>query len=162
MNIITRIEHTIPPIFDENSKILILGSFPSVKSREAEFFYGHPKNRFWRILAHIYNSPLPKTTEEKTEFLLARGIALWDVIASCQIKASSDSSIKEALPNDITPILKSCNIERIFTNGKTAYTLYTRLIEPMTNIKATPLPSTSPANAAYSFDELCLKWHSIL
>lgn len=155
------IRHNIPPVYNEDSKILILGSFPSVKSRETEFFYGHPKNRFWRVLAHVFESPVPETIEEKTAFLLKNGIALWDVIESCTITGSSDSSIKDAKPNDIAPLLNSSCIHSIFTNGKTAYSLYSRLIEPTVHIKAHPLPSTSPANAAFSFKRLCAEWKVI-
>ena len=99
--------HTIPPVFNRNSKILILGSFPSVKSREAEFFYGHKQNRFWKVLANLLNESVPENTEEKKQLLLSNGIALWDVIKSCTITGSSDSSIKNVVPNDIEPILQT-------------------------------------------------------
>ena len=158
----SRVEHTIPPVYDSNSRILILGSFPSVKSRESQFFYGHPKNRFWRVLANIYNCPQPETVEEKKSFLISRQIALWDVIASCRIEGSSDSSIRNAQPNDIASILNICPIERIFANGKTAYTLYNRFIRPSINRDATLLPSTSPANASWSLEQLILKWRVVL
>ena len=161
---ISAVSHPFPPLFDENSKILILGSFPSVKSREENFFYGHPQNRFWRVLARLYGSEVPKTVEQKKAFLLANRIALWDVIASCEIEGSSDSSIKNVLPNDLSLIFEKAKIERIFINGKTAkkyYDKYLRSANP--NLPdALCLPSTSPANAAYSTDLLCEAWSVIV
>ena len=125
--------HTIPPVYDESSRVLILGSFPSVRSREVGFFYGHPQNRFWRTLSHVLCQREPQTVEEKKDFLLANHIALWDVIASCEIVGSSDQSIRNAIPNDLTPILASARIERIYTNGGTAHRLYrqTQIIPPV-------------------------------
>ena len=117
------ITHPISPVWDENSKILILGSFPSVKSREQRFFYGHTQNRFWRVTSFVTNSPLPVTVDEKRAFLLSNRIAVWDVIASCDITGSSDSSIKNVTPNDLSPILAGANIKAVFTNGKTAHSL---------------------------------------
>ena len=149
-----RIEHPIKPIYDEYSEILILGSFPSVKSREYGFFYGHPQNRFWKVLAAIYNEGTPETNEEKKEFLLRNHIALWDVIASCEITGSADSSIKNAVPNDLNEILSSANIRAIFTNGKTADKLYRKY----NSRKAVCLPSTSPANAAWRLEKLTEYW----
>ncbi|MDO4565140.1 MAG: DNA-deoxyinosine glycosylase [Clostridia bacterium] len=156
------IYHPIPPLFDRDSKILILGSFPSVKSREQSFFYGHPQNRFWRVLAAVFDAEEPLTVDEKRAFLLDRRIALWDVIASCDIKGSADSSISNVSANDISKILAECNIEGIFVNGKTAMRYYNRLILPRTGLEAVLLPSTSPANAACSFDKLVLSWRVIL
>lgn len=155
------LHHTIPPVYNADSEILILGSFPSVKSRETQFFYGHPKNRFWRVLAHVFESPIPETVADKTAFLLSHNIAVWDVIKTCSIQGSQDSSIKDAVPNDLRVILDSAHIRAVFTNGKTAHTLYTRFIEPKIGIKAYPLPSTSPANAAFSFEKLCDAWKII-
>lgn len=154
--------HTIPPVFNRNSKILILGSFPSVKSREAEFFYGHNQNRFWKVLANLLNESVPENTEEKKQLLLNNGIALWDVIKSCTITGSSDSSIKNVVPNDIEPILQTANISQIFTNGSTADRLYKKHIYLFTQIKAIKLPSTSPANAAFTLDKLLREWNVIL
>ncbi len=155
------INHPFPPLYDSNSKILILGSFPSVKSREQLFFYGHPQNRFWKVTAAVYDSPVPRTIPEKKEFLLSHHIALWDVIASCDITGSSDSSIKNVTPNDLLPILSSSEISSIFVNGKTAEKYYKRFTEPHTGIKAVCLPSTSPANAAWSMEKLIGAWKVI-
>lgn len=153
--------HPINPVYDCNSKILILGSFPSVKSREAEFFYGHPQNRFWKVTAGIFKESVPESTEEKRKFLLKNKIAVWDVIHSCDITGSSDSSIKNVVPNDIRPILSQSNIENIFTNGKTAHKLYNKYIKPQTDIEAFCLPSTSPANAAWNIEKLIDVWRQI-
>ena len=116
--------HTIEPVYNEHSKILILGSFPSVKSREANFFYGHPQNRFWRVVSAVMGEECPKTIAEKKEFLLRNRIAVWDVIASCDIEGSSDSSIKNVTPNDLSKIYVKSEIKKIFTNGNTAYKLF--------------------------------------
>ena len=150
--------HTIAPVFDENSKILVLGSFPSVKSREEGFFYGHPQNRFWKVLANAFDASVPKNIDEKKALLLSNGIALWDIIHSCDIVGSSDSSIKNVVPNDISKILETAHIKKIINNGKKADTLYKKYIEPKVDIKATCLPSTSPANAQWSLDRLCDEW----
>ncbi len=157
-----RLLHTIPPVFNQNSKILILGSFPSVKSREAEFFYGHKQNRFWKVLANLLNESVPENAEEKKQLLLTNGIALWDVIKSCTITGSSDSSIKNVVPNDIEPILQKADISQIFTNGATADKLYKKYIYPTTKISTIKLPSTSPANAAFTLDKLLREWSVIL
>ena len=154
--------HPFPPLYDENSKILILGSFPSVKSREQLFFYGHPQNRFWRVVAQVHGAPVPQSIEEKRSFLLARGIALWDVIASCSITGSSDASIKDVCANDLTPILNGAGIERIFVNGRTAEKYYNQYIKPKLGREAICLPSTSPANAAWSVEKLVEAWSVIL
>ena len=150
--------HPIAPVWDETSRILILGSFPSVKSREQMFFYGHPRNRFWKVVSTLLKAEEPVTVDEKKAVLLNSHIALWDVIASCDIYGSSDSSIKNAVPNDIGFIIKNSKIERIFTNGATADKLYKKYILPATGIEAMRLPSTSPANAAKSVDELVKEW----
>ncbi len=153
--------HNIEPVFDEHSRILILGSFPSVRSRESGFFYGHPQNRFWLVTAAVRNAPVPKTVEEKKYFLLKEKIAVWDTLARCEIKGSADSSITGAEPNDISKILNSAPIERIFTNGKKAFEMYRKYIEPKTGIPAYCLPSTSPANAAYSLERLIEEWRAV-
>ncbi len=157
----TQITHPIPPVFDNHSEVLILGSFPSVKSREASFFYGHPQNRFWRVLAAVCGESVPSTVEEKTSLLLRHHIALWDVIASCTIEGSSDSSIRNVVPNDLHPILETSGLQRIFVNGKTAARLYEEYIEPELGIPAVCLPSTSPANAAWSLEKLVEAWTMI-
>lgn len=150
--------HPIEPLYDERSEILILGSFPSVKSREAGFFYGHPQNRFWRVMARICGCETPGTVQDKKKMLLENRIALWDVIHSCEIVGSSDSSIKNVIPNDLTEILEKADIRHIFVNGKKAEALYQKYIEKETSIHASVLPSTSPANAMWSEDRLFEEW----
>lgn len=150
--------HPIPPVFDERSEILILGSFPSAQSRTVGFFYGHPQNRFWQVLAAVYDEALPRTVEEKKTFLINNRIALWDVIASCQIDGSADSSIRGAVPNPIGMIMEKAPIKRIFVNGRCAETLYRKYLFPQTGIPAAYLPSTSPANAAKSTKKLYEDW----
>ncbi|MBE5966020.1 MAG: DNA-deoxyinosine glycosylase [Lachnospiraceae bacterium] len=157
-----RVTHPIPPIYNKESKTLILGSFPSVKSREGEFFYHHPQNRFWRVMSSLFHEPLPDTIEEKKQLLLRNKIALWDVIESCEIVGSSDSSIRNVIPNDISRILKTADIQRIIANGGTAYRLYMKYIFPECNREIIKLPSTSPANAAFSFERLMEEWSYII
>ena len=156
-----REQHGIAPVYDENSEILILGSFPSVRSRAEGFFYGHPRNRFWRVLAAVLGREVPLTVEDKRAFLLRNRIALFDVLASCEIEGSSDSSIRNAIPNDVERILREAPIERIFTNGTTAHRLYCRYMQKRTGREATCLPSTSPANAAWTQARLCDAWSCI-
>lgn len=153
--------HNIEPIFNNKSKILILGSFPSVKSRESEFFYGHPQNRFWRVVSMVCDRPCPGTVDEKRKFLIESNIAVWDVIKSCDIEGSSDSSISDVTPNDIAGILKETCIQKIFVNGGTANRMYKKYCEPKTKITAVMLPSTSPANARFNIDMLVDKWSVI-
>ena len=154
--------HPIDPVFDEHSKILILGSFPSVKSREAEFFYGHPQNRFWKVLSTILCKDEPKSTQEKRTMLLENRIALWDVIASCEIEGSADSTIKNAKANDLSRILCHADIQKICVNGKTAKKYYDLYIKPAIGREAICLPSTSPANAAWSLERLTDAWRTLL
>lgn len=154
--------HPFPPLFDENSKILILGSFPSVKSREQCFFYGHPQNRFWKVISKVFDAELPVTIEQKRRFLLENNIALWDVIASCNIKGSSDSSITDVTANDLGLILDSSKVERIYVNGKTAEKYYIKYIQPKILRPAVCLPSTSPANAACSQQRLIDEWRAAI
>ena len=156
-----RQEHEFPPVYDENSEILILGSFPSVKSREAHFYYGHPQNRFWKVLSAVYDSPVPVSTEEKTAFLLENRLALWDVIESCAICGSSDSSIRDVVPNPVEWILKQAPIRKIYANGALAAQLYKKYIFGNTGMPAERLPSTSPANAAWSCEKLIAAWSRI-
>ena len=157
-------KHPFSPVFDENSKILILGSFPSVKSREEGFFYGHRQNRFWKVMASVFDfDGRLETIEEKKAFLLANGVALWDVIAYCDIVGSSDASIKNAVPTDLSSILSAAAIQKIFVNGKTAEKYYNRFQKPVVGKSAVCLPSTSPANAAWWLDMLSEAWrHEIL
>ena len=153
--------HNIPPLYNKESRVLILGSFPSVKSREQAFFYGHPQNRFWRVVANIFESEVPITVEDKKRLILNNHLALWDVIAECEITGSSDSSIKNVIPNDIGKILADSNTRSIFLNGRTAEKYYIRYTEPLINKKVICLPSTSPANAAWSISKLCEEWKII-
>ena len=156
------IVHPFPPLYNNNSRILILGSFPSVKSREQMFFYGHPQNRFWKVLSTLLDCPLPGTVGEKRELLLSHGIALRDVIAECDIAGSSDASIENAVPNDLRPILETGHIEKIFCNGAAAFALYEKHIRPTLGREAVKLPSTSPANAAWTLPKLLEAWRQIL
>ncbi len=155
------IKHPIKPLFDDNSKILILGSFPSVKSREQMFFYGHPQNRFWRVVAEVFGKNVPQTIKEKRTLLLSCGVAVWDVVASCDIEGSSDSSIKNVVANDISVILDHADIKQIFVNGKTAERYYNKYLKVKTGKEAICLPSTSPANAAWSIERLTDAWRVI-
>ena len=153
------LSHGFGPFYDENSRVLILGSFPSVKSREAQFYYGHPQNRFWRVLAGVFGGDVPSTTDEKRGFLKKNRIALYDVIESCSIIGSADSTIEDVVVTDLAPILAAADIgARIFTNGAAAYGLYMKYTFPKTGVEAVKLPSTSPANAAYSLQRLTEIW----
>ena len=153
------LHHTIAPVYDAESRILILGSFPSVKSREAAFFYGHPQNRFWQVLAALTGAPVPQTIPEKQALLLGHGIALWDTIASCEITGSSDSSIRNVTPNDLTPILQTAKIHKIYCNGTASWQLYQKYLLPRTKLPAEKLPSSSPANAPWTLPRLVDAWH---
>jgi hypoxanthine-DNA glycosylase len=157
----TEITHPFPPFCRPDSHILILGSFPSVKSREQMFFYGHPQNRFWRVTAAVFSDDVPASIEEKKAFLAAHRIALWDSIGRCSIEGSSDSSIRDVVPNDLSVILSASPIEAIFCNGKLSFACYTKYERPLTNRDAILLPSTSPANASWSFDRLVSEWERI-
>lgn len=153
--------HPISPVFDKNSRILILGSFPSVRSREEGFFYGHPQNRFWRVTAQVFGEETPMTFDEKKSFLLRNHISLWDVIGSCEIDGSSDASIRNVTVNDLTAILETADIKAIFLNGKKAEQLYKKYLLPVVKRDAVCLPSTSPANAAWSLEKLVEAWKII-
>ena len=156
------LKHPFPPLYDAHSRILILGSFPSVKSREMMFFYGHPQNRFWHVLKRIFESDsVPMTVEARSAFLLKHHIAVWDVLASCEIRGSADSSIRDAEVNDLTPIFETASIDAIFVNGKTAKQYYDRYLRDRIGREAICLPSTSPANAAWSLDRLTEAWSVI-
>ncbi len=155
------IVHPFEPLFNENSNILILGSFPSVKSREQMFFYGHPQNRFWKVISAVFDSDVPVSIQEKRDFLLRHNIALWDVISTCEITGSSDSSLKNVTTNDLTVILNSAPIKHIFLNGKTAEKYFNKYIKNTINKDAVCLPSTSPANAAWSLERLVDAWQIV-
>ena len=156
-----KVTHNFEPVFDQRSRVLILGTFPSVKSRENNFYYGHPQNRFWKVTAALADSPVPETVAEKKAMLLKGRIAIWDVIASCSIEGSSDSSIRDVVPNDIAGLLEKTNIQAVFCNGGKAYELYEKYCEKRQGApKAVKLPSTSPANAAWSLDRLTASWRA--
>lgn len=155
------IKHPFPPLYDKDSKILVLGSFPSIKSREQLFFYGHPQNRFWKVTAAVFGDDVPKSIEDKKEFLHKNHIALWDVIASCDIEGSADSTIKNVVPNDLDAIIKNSKVKRIFVNGKTAEKYYNKYTKDKLGRAAVCLPSTSPANAAWSIERLVGAWRII-
>ena len=150
--------HNIDPVYDKKSEILILGSFPSVKSRQIRFFYGHPQNRFWKIMAAVYEDEVPESIEDKKSFLLRHRVAVWDVIESCEIKGSSDSSISNVKVNDVNRIIKNSRITRIFVNGRTAEKYYKKYLEKSAGLKAILLESSSPANARYSLSDLIDDW----
>ena len=154
----TAIVHPFPAFYDKDSRILILGSFPSVKSREQMFFYGHPQNRFWKVISKVFDEEVPEGIPEKKALLKRHHIALWDVIHSCEISGSSDSSISDVVANDLSEILETADIQKIIVNGKTAEKYYRKYIEPVTKRTAICMPSTSPANAAWSVDALVGEW----
>ena len=157
-----RLYHPFQPIYDKNSRILILGTMPSYASRMNEFYYGHPQNRFWRVLAAILDTEPPQTIEERRALLISNGIALWDVLKSCLIESSEDSSIREPVCNDFGDILKTTEIRMVFTNGKKADSIYISQAYFQTGIKSACLPSTSPANGRYRFEKLVSEWRIIL
>ena len=148
------ISHPLAPVWDEHSRVLILGTMPSPKSREAGFYYGHPRNRFWPVLAAVFGEEIPMGTADRSAFCLRHHIALWDVLASCRIQGASDSSIRQAVANPIGELLKKVPIEAVFTTGQKAFSLYQKLCLPETGIPAVCLPSTSPANCAMSLEQL--------
>ncbi len=156
------VSHTFVPVFDSRSRLLILGTMPSVKSRESGFYYGHPRNRFWQVLAALANTQPPMTVAEKKAFLLSHGVAIWDVLHSCEIHASSDASIRREVPNDMREILSVVPIAHIYCNGAAACRLYEKHCLAQTGIPAVQLPSTSPANAAFSLDKLVMLWEAAI
>ena len=161
MELYENIKHEFAPVYDENSRVLILGTFPSVKSREQQFYYGHPQNRFWKVMARLTDEAVPVTIQEKKKLLLAHGIAVWDVIESCDIRGSSDSSIRNVVPANLKKVLDGSNIRVIYANGGTAKRLYDRYQKKNCQREITGLPSTSPANAAYSVDRLMESWGAV-
>lgn len=157
----SRIDHPFGPLYSEHSRILILGSFPSIKSREQSFFYAHPQNRFWKVIASIFDESVPVTIKEKKALIISHDLALWDSIASCEINGSSDASIRNAKANDISIILSNCSIEQIYCNGRKSHDLFRKYIEPVIKREAVCLPSTSPANAQWSLERLTEAWSVI-
>ncbi len=157
------VTHAFEPVYDSHSTMLILGTMPSPQSIKHGFYYSHPQNRFWPLLAALYEDLLPSTPDEKRAFALRHGIALWDVLASCEIKGAADSTIRHPIPNDFTPILQVAPIERIYTTGKTAFTLFQKLVAPCLKREAIYLPSTSPANQAlFPWEKLLATWRELL
>lgn len=150
--------HEFEPVFNEQSKVLLLGSIPSITSREVGFYYSHPKNRFWKVMEILFEE---KITDKKS-FCLKHKIALWDTIASCEIHASSDASIKNVKVNDLNIILEAANIKAIFTEGKKAHEIYQKYLYPIYKIEDICLSSTSPANARMSLDQLVTEYKQIL
>lgn len=159
---IEKVTHTFPAFYQKDSKILLLGSIPSKKSREENFYYMHPQNKFWKVLARVYKEEIPITLEEKKTFLIRHKIALWDCIESCEIKGSSDASIKNVIPTDLNRILKDSDIQRIYTTGKKAQDLYNKYHYKKTKIAAIQLPSTSPANIANYNEEQLVECYKVL
>lgn len=157
-----RVTHEFEPFYDENSKILILGSIPSPKSRELGFYYMHPQNRFWKVISSVFGEDIPIPIEDKKQFLKKHNIALWDVLESCDIDGASDSSIKNPIPNDIEKILKNSKVERIYTTGKTAHKLYNKYILNKIGIEDICLSSTSPANVRMSLEDLVDEYKNVL
>lgn len=156
-----RISHGFAPVFDENSRILILGTLPSGKSREMGFYYGHPQNRFWKVLAGLFDEAVPQTVEEKKAMLLRNGVAIWDVIESCDIIGASDSSIKNVVPSDVAGLLRRTGIQKVFANGALAKKLYDKYTCRAAGVEAVQLPSTSPANARFRLEDLLESWRII-
>lgn len=152
--------HPFAPVYDENSEILILGTFPSVKSRENQFYYGHPQNRFWKVLAAVFKDDVLVSMDEKIQFLHRHHIALWDVIATCEITGSADASITNATPNDIAGLLKKAPIRKIYCNGTKSWELFQKYIQPglENKLPIVKLPSTSPANASWTLEKLVAAW----
>lgn len=157
-----RVTHTFAPIFDENSRVLMLGTMPSPKSREVGFYYGHPRNRFWKVLSDICSEKYPGSTEEKIAFALRNHIAVWDVLAGCEIRGAEDNSIRNPVPNDMGIILDHADIRAVFATGTKAATLYQKYCYPRTGIRIHRLPSTSPANCRMSYEELKQAYAGIL
>lgn len=155
------IVHPFGPLYNEESRVLILGSLPSVKSREQNFFYGHPQNRFWTVVAGLFEEEVPETIEQKKAMLERNGIALWDAIYSCDIEGSSDASIRNVVPTDLEPIISGSKVTKVFCNGKTSWKYYHKYQEKVLGIEAVALPSTSPANAAWSVERLVQAWSVI-
>lgn len=156
------VTHPLDPVFNERSRVLILGTMPSPKSRETGFYYNHPQNRFWRVIATLLDKPVPASNDEKKALVLAHGIALWDVLAECTIEGASDGTIAECVPNDIAWLLGQAPIEAIFCTGAKATELYQKYCEPATGRACTRLPSTSPANASVSLAQLIEAYRQIL
>ena len=153
--------HTFDPVYNADSQILILGTFPSVKSRQQHFYYGHPQNRFWKVLAAVTGEQLPVSIEEKKDLLFRNHIAVWDVIHSCSIEGSSDSSITDVVPNDFTELFARTHLLAVTANGTKAYELYQKYVYPVTKREIIKMPSTSPANAAWNLARLTAAYREL-
>lgn len=162
MNQHETIVHPLKPLYNEESKILILGSFPSIKTREYGFFYGHPQNRFWPIMEELFNTKLSTDIDERREFILKNKIAMYDSIFQCDIIGSSDASIQNVIPSDLSEIFAKAKIEKVYCNGATSHKYYKKYHEKKYGIKAVALPSSSPANARYRIEDLVRVWSQIL
>lgn len=156
-----RISHEFAPVFDEKSRVLVLGTLPSGKSREMGFYYGHPQNRFWKVMAALFDEDVPQTIDEKKDMLLRNGVAVWDVVESCDIIGASDSSIKNVVPADVAGLLRRTGIQSVFANGALAKKLYDKYTLKTTGIEAVKLPSTSPANARFGLEDLLESWRCV-
>lgn len=161
MNQVETVSHEFEPVFDEHSTVLVLGTMPSPKSREQGFYYGHPRNRFWQVMAEVLKEPVPETIPEKKAMLLRHGVAVWDVLKSCDIRGADDGSIRNPVVNDMGRILENAEIKAVFTTGGKAAALYKRYCLPETGIPAAALPSTSPANCTMSYKTLLDNYMSI-
>lgn len=157
-----QVTHTLNPIISPRARVLLLGSMPSPESRKVGFYYGHPRNRFWSVMSNILSEPLPETNEDRRDMLTRNNIALWDVLASCEIDGASDSSIKNAVPNDIENLIRGTDIKAIFMTGSTAFRLYRKHIEKKIPLPIFCLPSTSPANAKMSLESITEKYMAVL
>lgn len=157
----THVKHPFEPVCDRDSEILILGSLPSVKSRENNFYYGHKQNRFWKVISGIYGEAEPQSIYDKRKMLLKNHVAIWDVIRECDIHGSSDSSIKNVIATDLGSLMHNTGIKRIYANGNKAGALYKKYQQKLTGMDITILPSTSPANAAWSLEKLIAAWQVI-
>lgn len=156
-----RVEHAFEPVFDAASRVLVLGTMPSPASRETGFYYGHPRNRFWPVMARLFDEPVPRGPAERRSFALRRRIALWDVLASCEIRGAADASIADPVPNDLRLVVDSAPIAAVFATGATAWRLYRRLCEEQVGLPAVKLPSTSPANASWSLERLVEAYRAV-
>lgn len=154
--------HPLPPVYDSSSKVLILGTMPSPKSREVGFYYSHPQNRFWKVLAQVFSVEIGQDISSRTEFILQNHLALWDVLAECEIDGAQDSTIKNAKPNNLEPILAQSSIQAIFTTGRTAFSLYQKYLYPQIGKPALLLPSSSPANCRIKMEDMVKAYSAIL
>ena len=159
---VEHVVHDFQPVFNKESKILMLGTMPSPKSREVGFYYGHPRNRFWKVVSDVCGEEMPQTKGEKIAFALRNRIAVWDVLAGCEIKGAEDASIRNPVANDMDLILKNADIRAIFATGQKAAQLYKKYCQSKTGMDIICLPSTSPANCSVSYEKLFEAYEIIL